>query len=378
MLVPLILAGIALSSLALALWQWIEGWLFPLHERKRDRSLALPVTVLKPLKGADDQTENCLRSWFEQDYGGEVQLLLGVHTPDDPAAEIVVRLLAEFPKADVQLVVCGERLGANAKVSTLVQLERLAHNDLLVISDADVRAPKDLLAELAAHSANGNAGLLNPLYRVLARPSFAARWEGVSVNADFWTSVLQSRRIEPTRFALGAVMCVRRSDVQRIGGIAALLDYLADDYELGRRAAEKIGIVELLPLVVDCCHGRESWRQVWHRQLRWARTIRACRPTAYGLSIIGNTTLWALACFISAPCIWTGVLASVCFAARLATAFDNERRLVQSTAHLPWFWMPLVKDMLGAVLWALAFAGNTVCWRGQKYRIVRGGKIEPV
>lgn len=377
MFVPLILAGVVLSSLALALWQWIEGRLFPLHERKCDHSSALPVTVLKPLKGADDQTEDCLRSWFEQDYGGEVQLLFGVHSVDDPAAAVVGKLISEFPKADAQLVVCGERLGANAKVSTLVQLERQARSDLLVISDADVRAPRDLLAELATHSAYGRAGLLNPLYRVLARPSFASRWEGVSVNADFWTSVLQSRRIEPTRFALGAVMCIRRSDAKRIGGIAALLDYLADDYELGRRAAERIGIVELLPVVVDCCHGRESWRQVWCRQLRWARTIRACRPAAYGLSIIGNTTLWALACFISAPCIWTGVLAAVCFAVRLATAFDNERRLVQSTSHLRWFWMPLVKDLLGALQWALAFAGNTVEWRGQQYRIVRGGKIEP-
>ncbi|MGC8991041.1 MAG: glycosyltransferase, partial [Verrucomicrobiia bacterium] len=178
-------------------------------------------------------------------------------------------------------------------------------------------------------------------------------------------------------FALGAVMCMRRTDVQRIGGIAALLDYLADDFELGRRAAERVGIVELLPVVVDCCHGRESWGHVWRRQLRWARTIRACRPVAYGLSIVGNTTLWALACFISAPCTWTGVLAAVCFAGRMATAFDNERRLVESTAHLAWFWMPLVKDLLAAVQWALAFAGNTVEWRGQRYRIVRGGKIEP-
>ncbi|NLH75253.1 MAG: glycosyltransferase [Verrucomicrobia bacterium] len=377
MFVPLILAGVALASLALALWQWVECRLFPLHERKRDYSFAPPITVLKPLKGADDQTESCLRSWFEQDYRGEVQLLFGVHTADDHAAAVVGKLLAEFPKVDARLIVCGERLGANAKVSTLVQLERLARNDLLVISDADVRAPKDLLAELAAHSADARAGLLNPLYRVLARPNFAGRWEGVSVNADFWTSVLQSRRIEPTRFALGAVMCVRRLDVGRIGGIAALLDYLADDFELGRRAAESVGIVELLPVVVDCCHGRENWGQVWRRQLRWARTIRACRPVAYGLSIVSNTTLWALACFISAPCTWTGVLAAVCLAARLATAFDNERRLVQSAAHLPWFWMPLVKDLLAAVQWALAFAGNTVEWRGQRYRIVRGGKIEP-
>ncbi|HOK79069.1 MAG TPA: hypothetical protein PLW35_15260, partial [Verrucomicrobiota bacterium] len=122
MFVPLILAGVALASLALALWQWVEGRLFPLHERKRDYSFAPPITVLKPLKGADDQTESCLRSWFEQDYRGEVQLLFGVHTADDHAAAVVGKLLAEFPKVDARLIVCGERLGANAKVSTLVQL----------------------------------------------------------------------------------------------------------------------------------------------------------------------------------------------------------------------------------------------------------------
>jgi len=378
MLVSLVPAALSLTSFALTLWQWIECRLFPLHRRQPAPAHAPSITLLKPLKGVDDQTETCLRSWFEQDYPGLVQLLFGVASDTDPAAPIVRRLIEQYPRADARLIVCSQRLGANAKVSQLIQLEPQARHDLLVLSDADVRAPRDLLRQLAPPFTDSRVGLVNSLYRVLAPVTFAARWDAVAVNADFWTGVLQSRRIEPTRFALGAVMAVRRSLVQQIGGFEALANHLADDFELGRRIADLSSTVQLNPVVVDCCHAGESLSAVWKRQLRWARTIRACRPASYGLSILANATLWPMLWFAFAPGAHTGTATAVCLLARMLTAFDNERRLRHSAAHWPWFWMAPIKDLLAAVHWVLAYAGNVVEWRGERYRIRRGGRIEPL
>src|SRR4051812_30150978 len=113
-----IFGGLATLSFILLLWQWIAARRFPLHQRNaelplgpgenpnlRSRSSAfLPaVTFLKSLKGADAATEDCLRSWFMQDYAGEVQILFGVVSVEDPVCGIVNKLMREFPKREVRL-----------------------------------------------------------------------------------------------------------------------------------------------------------------------------------------------------------------------------------------------------------------------------------
>src|SRR5207245_4038196 len=134
-----IFAALALLSLALMLWQWVVGRRFPLHQRVSAHSFPPAVTLLKPLKGFDQETERCLRSWFAQDYTGRVQILFGVASADDPVCEVVRKLQLDFAGIDSQLVVCGPLRGANAKVAKLVELERLAKHELLIVSDADVR-----------------------------------------------------------------------------------------------------------------------------------------------------------------------------------------------------------------------------------------------
>ena len=130
MVLNAILAALALLSLALTLWQWLAARRFPLHQRVAQRtgsdagSGVLPaLTLLKPLKGCDAFTEDCLRSWLTQQYPSPVQILFGVASADDPVVPIVRKLQQEFPASDAQLVVCGPLLGANAKVSQLTELE---------------------------------------------------------------------------------------------------------------------------------------------------------------------------------------------------------------------------------------------------------------
>ena len=174
MILNLILASLALLSLALTLWQWVVARRFPLHRRvpapasppdprRSQREEALrssaarstlhaqpPLTLLKPLRGVDSSTEACLRSWFTQQYSGPIQILFGVAAPNDPVCGTVRKLMREFPGRKVQLVVGPPPPGANAKVAKLVELKRLARHDLLVISDADVLVPPDFLANIVA------------------------------------------------------------------------------------------------------------------------------------------------------------------------------------------------------------------------------------
>lgn len=365
----------AVLSFVLLVWQWLAGRRFTLHNRIADSSFAPPVTVLKPLKGADSTTAASLRSWLTQDYAGNVQFLFGVESEADPVCALVRQLLFEFPMLDAQLLVCPEQLGANPKVSKLSQMARAAEYDVVVVSDADVVAPADLLTNLVAPLREPRVGLTTCFYRFADPTTLPMRWEAVAVNVDFWSQVLQARSLKPLDFALGAVMAVRREALDKIGGFTALADYLADDYQLGNRIARAGWRVELCPVVVECVSGPMSWLAVWKHQLRWARTIRVCRPVAYFFSILSNATVWPMLWFLSNPQAGTAACAGAIVLLRVLTAFDL-LRLLTCTSPRSWLLYAVpMKDVVQLAIWLAAFAGNTIQWHSQRYRLARGGTL---
>lgn len=392
MVLHVILAALALLSLVITLWQWLAARRFPLHQRAADISFTPGVTLLKPLKGLDPETRGCLESWFQQDYRGPVQLLFGVAAAEDPVCDLVRKLIAEHPQANAQLVLCPEQLGPNAKVSTLVHLERLAQHDHFIVSDADTRVPPDFLAQVLQPLRDPQAGLVNCFYALTNPTTLAMQWEAVAVNADFWSQVLQSRSLKPLDFALGAVMATRRQQLNEIGGFRALVDYLADDYQLGNQIAKRGYRIELCPVVVECREREQGWREVWAHQLRWARTIRVCQPVPYFFSILSNATWWATAAMVESFMVLFAkghelrmlslqvesalivlaafMLIRILLAAHLSARCTGNLSFAAVLAPL--------KDLLQVPIWALAFLGNTVVWRGQRLRVLPGGKLVSV
>jgi ceramide glucosyltransferase len=404
----LILGSLALLSLALTMWQWLVARRFPLHQRVLQPfppTPQPPVTLLKPLKGCDTATEDCLRSWFAQQYAGPTQILFGVADGEDPVCGVVRKLLKEFPGLDAQLVVCGPLLGTNAKVSKLVELERKAKHEIIIVSDADVRVPPDFLANIVAPlnaagtrsvavphlqevrgavervptmssgTREGSCGLVCCFYRLVNPTTLAMQWEAVAINADFWSQVLQSRSLKPIDFALGAVMATRRRQLQEIGGFAGLVDCLADDYQLGNRIARRGYSIELSPVVVECWSAPMGWAAVWKHQLRWARTIRVCQPAPYFFSFLSNATFWPLLWLIVRPAPLVVACALVCFLFRVLTALNLQFRLTRNPPSYSWGWLVLIKDLLQAAIWLLAFVGNRIEWRGQRMHLRRDGTL---
>lgn len=373
-----IFGALAVLSFILLLWQWLAARRFPLHQRATDSAFAPAVTLLKPVKGCDAHTEDCLRSWFAQDYAGEIQILFAVAAAGDPAVAVIEKLQREFPQRDAQLLVCPERLGANAKVSKLAQLEPHVRHEVLVISDADVKVPADLLANAVAGLRDETVGLVNCFYRLANPTTLAMRLEAVAVNADFWSQVLQSRSLKPLDFALGAVMATRRRQLVQIGGFRALADCLADDYQLGQRIARLGSRIELCPVVVECWDSPMGWNAVWRHQVRWARTIRVCQPLPYFFSVLSNATLWPLLYVAIAPSASAATIVGGIALTRLVATLDCQVLLTRSWRHAGWFWLAPVKDLVQVVVWAAAFLGNTIEWRGERYRLQRDGAIKTV
>ena len=388
--------GVTTLSAGINIWQWLAAGRFPLHERNVPKGQPKitrrfnagphdqidispvatadfpPVTLFKPLKGADNETPTCLESWLTQNYPGQIQILFGVADQNDPVCPIVRDLIKLYPKCDAELVICQPILGPNAKVSSLTHLQPKAKHDIWIVSDADVFAPNDLLTEIAAKFQNEKTALVNCFYKLPPPETFGALWEALSVNADFWSQVCQSNSMKPMNFALGAVMAVRRTALEQIGGFQSLLSQLADDYQLGRRIFETRGHIALINLVVECKESPKTFIEIWKHQLRWARTIRVCQPAPYFASILSNTTIFALGSLLIAGCplmFTTGLLI------RILTACHNLFRLTQSRDRLIEAIFTPVKDILSFLIWLLSFTGSTVTWRGETFRVKPGGEL---
>lgn len=394
MILNIIFGSLAGLSFILLLWQWFAARRFPLHQRVGDTSFAPAVTLLKSVKGADAATEDCLRSWFAQDYAGEVQILFAVASAEDPVCAIVKKLIQEFPARDAQLVICPQITGANAKVSKLAELEKLAKHEIICISDADVRVPADFLANAVAPLRAPDAGLVNCFYRLANPTTLAMQWEAIAMNADFWSQVLQSQTLKPLDFALGAAMLTRRKQLAEIGGFESLKDCLADDYQLGNRIARKGHRIVLCPVVVECWDPPMDWSGVWKHQLRWARTIRVSQPAPYFFSVLSNAGFWAMVWMLFGIATTTASFHSVGDNAfvghiapgigftvgigltvlRLWIASNLQYRLTRAS-NAEHFWLVPIKDLLQFAIWLCAFAGSTIEWRGQKFRLRRDGTL---
>jgi ceramide glucosyltransferase len=337
-----------------------------------DRPLP-PVSILKPLKGVDPEIWDSFCSYCEQDYP-EFQIIFGVSDADDPAIEVVRKLRAKYPNRQIELVDCRQILGANVKVSNLVQMLQAARHEIVLVSDSDIRVQKDYLRRVAAPLRDNSVGVVTCLYRGIAGRSLGSRLEALGISMDFVPGVLSARIIERgIHFALGSTMVFRRSDLNTIGGFEILLDYLADDYELGRRISATGKSVELSEVTVDTFLPAYSIREFVDHQLRWARTIRDARRWGYLGMAFTFCLPWSIAMLLAARgAPWAWALCAITLAARvsvgLATslAVPHDRQALRNIFLLP------VRDLIAPLVWIASFAGHQIHWRGDVFYLKDG------
>jgi ceramide glucosyltransferase len=339
-----------------------------------------PVSILKPLKGVDPEIWESFCSHCEQDYP-EFQIIFGVSDPDDPALEVVRRLQAKYPSRQIEFIECPRILGANVKVSNLVQMLPVARHEILLVNDSDIRVPKDYLRRVVAPLRDDSIGLVTCLYRGIGNRSLGSHLEALGISMDFVPGVLSARIVERgMHFALGSTMVFRRSDLDAIGGFEILLDYLADDYQLGRRIAATGKRVELSSAIVSTFLPAYTMRQFFHHQLRWSRTIRDARRWGYTGLLFTFGPPWALLTLLAARgAVWAWLLFALTVGVRSAVAFVAaevvlpDRQIFRSQLLRDIFLLPL-RDLIAPLVWAAGFMGNRIQWRGDWF-VLEEGKL---
>jgi ceramide glucosyltransferase len=329
-----------------------------------------PVSVLKPLHGIDDGLEANLRTFFEQEYP-VFEILFAVRDPRDPAIPLVERLRREYPRVPSRLIITGEPPYANAKVYSLDRMMRAAAYDLLVMSDSDIRARADLLRTIAAEFQDSAVGVATCPYRAVAGPSIWSRLEAAGMNTEFWAGVLVARMLEGMKFAVGPTSAARKRVLDAIGGFDALKDYLAEDFMLGRLAAEHGARVILSRAVVEHHIGSQKALPNFAHRLRWNRSTRRSRPAGYIGQIFTHPLPLAILLVAVRPGWWPAAAVAIALRALAARAVASGA-LGGRTAWLllPW------QDLLAFAFWIAGFFGNTIQWRGRDYRLLPDGRFE--
>ncbi len=352
-----------------------------LRERRKDAAAALswtpPISILKPLRGTDPDIYESFRSHCVQDYP-EYELIFGVSDPEDPAIELVERLKREFPQRSIRLMVCPKVLGTNLKVSNLVQMLPLAHYDYLIVNDSDIRVDADYLRRIGRDIAGPQVGMITCLYRGIAGNTLGSRLEAIGISTDFSAGVLAARQIEGIRFALGSTLAFTRKALEEIGGFEPLVDYLADDFELGARIAKAGFEVRLSDVIVDHHLPDYSLRSFLQHQMRWARSTRDSRRWGYTGVVLTFGLPWGLlAVLSSAGAAWAWSALAIAAFLRLAMALSIGTGVLHDRDVRRFLALVPLRDIVAMMVWIASFAGHTVAWRGHEF-ILEKGKLRPI
>lgn len=381
------MAALAIGALALLLFSWMYhgacgaacvAW------RRRERGRARehgesgpPVSVLVPMRGVDGGLEGLLTSMLRQDYR-EYEVIVGALDPDDPALGVAQGLKHSELGGRLKIAAGGEAYGLNRKVCNLTRMAVEASGALLVLCDSDMQVSSGYLREVILPFQDPSIGLVTCVYRGHAARNLPAKLEALAIGTDFVPGAVLAAWPAGPRFAMGATIALRRELLEQIGGFPAIADYLADDYMLGHLAGRSGWRTALSAYVVDAMLGREEFGTMWARRVRWARTMRAMQPWGW----IGAAITHALPLSLAAGTLVGGVygLALVgstllmrgLFAACYAAFGTRDREVLRS------LWLLPAADLLNFVVWCASFTGRTVTWRGERFRIERGGRLSAV
>lgn len=347
------------------------------HPTTVDPTFQPAVTILKPICGLDNDSYANFASFCQQDYP-QYQIVFGVRDAQDPCIAVVQQIMQDFPTVDIQLVVSDRTLGSNYKVSNLDNAATKAKYDYLVLADSDVRVDPTYLRRILQPMRDDKVGVVTCLYRPITR-GWVANFEAVGISTEYLASVLVANQLEGMAFALGPTIVLRREVLEKIGGFAAIADYLADDFQLGYRPTQVGYRVVLSDYVIDHMITTDSFSDLIRRQIRWACCTRVSRFWGYvGLVFTYGTATSLLVLLLSQGSFWAWVGLSLTWAARLLMAWTVGVVKLKDQSAWKFLWLIPLRDLISFVIWCYCFFGNRILWRGRPMGLTQGGKLVPL
>lgn len=353
--------------------------------RRKPRLGSCPaISVLKPLKGNDDDLYQNLASLARQDYP-EFEILFGCEDPCDEALVVARRVARDFPQVKIQIVAGVAQIGMNPKVNTLAMLSQRAEHDCLLVSDSNVRARPDYLRAMASELGDARVGLVSSVLVGTGERSLGARLDNLQMNSSVVRAVCGAHVVAAHPCVIGKSMLFRRSALAALGGFEIVRDVLAEDYVLGRAFSSAGFRVVLSAHRLESVSAERSLKEFFQRQIRWSQMRRRLFPALYLFEPLQSPSPWLLIALalvlLETPPFETetwslgivlGLLMRVGSDAAIARALRGAPLRPLDHAAM------LLKDILLLGIWAVGALRRTVLWRGNRMRIARGSRLLPV
>jgi ceramide glucosyltransferase len=343
----------------------------PEHRRAHRKPIA-PVTILKPLQGAEPNLAPRLRSFCNQAFEAPVEMICGTLNHSDLATHAVTEIAGSAARP-VELKIDARERGSNRKISNLVNMQISAHNEILVVADSDIEVGPGYLEDVVAELERPEIGAVTCLYHGVAASGIWSRFAALAMNAHFLPTVVLALNFGLAEPCFGSTIAIRRSVLARIGGFEAFADYLADDYAIGD-AVRSAGYGVAIPnfTVGHFCFD-DSLATLFRHELRTARTIKSIDPLGYCGTVI--THPFALALFAALiggnDSLWLAAIAIAC-RTLLCRCVEHRFRLPPQ----PYELIP-IRDLFSFAIFVSSFLGRTVSWRGYSYRVGSDGRLVP-
>ncbi|WP_096700490.1 bacteriohopanetetrol glucosamine biosynthesis glycosyltransferase HpnI [Magnetospirillum sp. 15-1] len=334
-----------------------------------------PISVMKPLCGAEPGMAENLESCLRQDYP-EFQMVFGVADAADPALTVVDGLPRDLPGVTIDTVADGTRHGLNLKVGNLLNMWPKVRHDLIAIADSDIRVGPRYLDDLAAPFADPKVGVVTCLYVGRPVPGLWSRLGALGINHGFLPGAVLARAIGRKDGCFGATMAVRREVLEKGGGLQSLSQVLADDWVLGRIARDQGLEIALSARPVDITVHEPDLKTLLDHEIRWGRTIAAVDRASYMASVITQPVALAVLAVLAGGG-WLPSLAALALAAlcRLWAVRVEERALGLPRGGLG---LLAVREILSFVVYVVACSGRTVVWRGRQFAVRADGTLDQV
>jgi ceramide glucosyltransferase len=347
----------------------------------RAGAVQAPVTLLKPLCGAEPGLYEHLRSFCRQDYP-QYQIVFGVRDPADPALPVVARLVREFPALPIEVVVDPRLHGSNLKVSNLINMLARARHDLLVVADSDTWVEPAYLAAVTGPLADAEVGLVNCLYTDVPTAGIWSRLGAMYINDWYMPSVLLAQLLGYQGYVSGQTLCLRRGTLVAAGGLEAIADHLADDNRLGE-LVRGLGLrIACSPYRVRAQHDEPDLRTLLRHESRWMGTVRVLRPHSFRFLFLSFSLPLALLGLLGLlvpalhgargsipPAAWTlfGIALGARLLLHLVARAGSGLRLCTD------LWLVPLRDALLVGVWCRCFFTTRVTWRGADFAVAADG-----
>lgn len=337
-----------------------------------------PVSVLKPVHGEEARFRENIEGFFRQDYPA-YEILFAADEPDDSALPIIREISARYPQVPCRIFITGQPPWPNAPNYCFHRLTEHAAHDILVTSDSDVEVGPTYLRDVVPPLLDPKVGAVTCVFRGKSAGGMWGGLDAIGQTVEFTAGVLTVNLLEGMKFGLGPTIALRKDSIGKIGGYAAVREYLSNDFVVGNFIYKAGYQVVLSYHVVDHVSPSMTFRKMWERQLRWAMGTRYSRPKGhlgtgltfavpYGIlglfaaSLLGHP-LWGVALFAAAllnrmvECWVVGWLAARDPIARRAVLL-----------------YPL-RDLHGFIIWCASYLSKRSLWRDNNYELLKGGRL---